>query len=270
MTSAATELFPDTATSSRTTHFLTSVIISAIAPVFFGITGGDIAQARVAAAEIINDYGLRSRVDVIAVGQMVANGLAALKSLGQFMDEEISLPLALRLRGNAISLNRTVEHNRRVRRQNKDVDPLPIDVRNYAEPAPAKDAPPNQPDAFPTDVVLPDAFLTDGATQLLDAEAATRLACPADQSADPASAETIVTATTAATEDRRQRRTQAMAMIKEAGDLSDILQILPPEEREPTEIRIAMLGRSARELITGERLPPPGQTGGAIAMSGSG
>jgi len=56
------------------------------------------------------------------------------------MDEEISLPIALRLRGNAISLNRIVEHNRRVRRQNQNAEPVDLGTDTYVEPAPPEEA----------------------------------------------------------------------------------------------------------------------------------
>ena len=53
-------------------------------------------------------------------------------------------------------------------------------------------------------------------------------------------------------------------MIKEASDLSASLRTLPPSEREHAEYRVTMLGRSVRELLTGEKLPPllqPGNIG---------
>ena len=63
--------------------------------------------------------------DVLAVARR------PLGSLGQSMNDEIPLPMALRLRTNAISLEerrrpravqwrRMVEHNRRLRKQNQD------------------------------------------------------------------------------------------------------------------------------------------------------
>jgi hypothetical protein len=120
---------------SPTTGFLTSVIVSALAPVFLGVAGDNIPLARMAAAEVIEEHRARNRVDLIAVGQIIANGLAALGSLGQSMNEEIPLPMALRLRGNAISLNRKVEHNRRVRKQNQAADPMDLGTDTYVEPA---------------------------------------------------------------------------------------------------------------------------------------
>jgi hypothetical protein len=222
--------------------------------VFLGVTGGDIPLARMAAAEVIDDHRARNRVDLIAVGQIIANGLAALGSLGQSMNEEIPLTMALRLRANAISLNRTVEHNRRVRRQNQAAEPIDLGIDTYVEPAPPEEAEPDQPAVF----------LKDDGAELLAAEAASRLTTPAEQPAEPTAAGSP------APEERRQRRTQAIAMIKEAGDISASLRTLPPAEREHAEIRAAMLNRSARELITGEQLPPPVPSSGEAAMNGSG
>jgi hypothetical protein len=244
---------------SPTTGFLTSVIISALAPVFLGVTGGDIPLARMAAAEVIDEHRARNRVDLIAIGQIIANGLAALGSLGQSMNDEIPLLMALRLRNNAISLNRMVEHNRRVRKQNQNADPVDLGTDTYVEPAPPDEAEPDQPEVF----------LKDDVAELLAAEAASRLKTPAEQPAEPTPAEPA-TAAPPALEERSQRRTQAMAMIKEAGDISASLRTLPSPEREHAEFRAAMLGRSARELITGEQLPPPAQSGTETAINGPG
>jgi hypothetical protein len=261
MTNAFTAPEP-TPTGSPTTGLLTSVIVSALAPVFFSVTGGDIPLAHMAAEEIINEHRARNRVDLIAVGQIIANGLAALGSLGQSMNDEIPLPMALRLRANAISLNRTVEHNRRLRKQNQDAEPVDLGTATYAEPAPPEEPEPDQPEIF----------LKDDVAQFLEAKAASRLTTPAEQSAGPASDDPAPAEPTAtpALEERRQRQTQAIAMIKEAGDISASLRTLPPPEREQAEFRAAMLGRSARELITGEQLPPLVQSGGEAAMNGSG
>jgi hypothetical protein len=242
---------------SPTAGFLASVIISSLAPAFLGATGGDIKLARMAAEGIIGEYRACNRIDLIAVGQIIANGLAALGSLGQSMNDEISLPMALRLRGNAISLNRTVEQNRRVRRENRDAEPVPLGADTYIERP--EEAAPDQPDVF----------LQDDVAEFLAAEAAARLASPAERRADPTPAKPAAV-TPPEFEERQSRRTQAKAMIEEAGDISANLRTLSSAEREPAEIRIAMLGKTARELITAERLPPPVQSGGEAAATGSG
>ncbi|WP_158929882.1 hypothetical protein [Acidisphaera sp. S103] len=223
-----------------TTGLLTTVVISALAPVFFGAAGGDISLARMAAQEVIDEHHARNRVDLLAVGQIVANGLAALGSLGQSMNDEIALPMAPRLRNNAISLNRMVEHNRRVRKQNQDAAPLDLGTDMYVEPASPED---------------PEIVLQDDAADRLAIEAATP---QAEQPAEPASLE-----------EQRQKRTQAKAMIKEASDLSASLRTLPSSEREQAEHRVAMLGRSVRELLTGEKLPPLPHPGDEAAMNGT-
>jgi hypothetical protein len=237
---------------SPTTGLLTSVIVAALAPVFFSVTGGNIPLARMAVAEVIDEHRARNRVDLIAVGQIIANGLAALGSLGQSMNDEIPLLMALRLRSNAVSLNRMVEHNRRVRKQNQSTAPVDLGTDTYVEPAHPAEPEPDQPEIF----------LKDDVADLLAAEAASRLTTPAEQPAEPQTPPVL--------EERSQRRTQAMAMIKEAGDISASLRTLPPAEREHAEIRAATLGRSARELITGEKPPPSVPSSGEAAMTGSG
>jgi hypothetical protein len=80
---------------------------------FLGVTAGDIALARMAALQTIDDYRAQNRADLMAVAQIVACGLAALGSLSLSMADEISLSMTLRLRGNAVALNRSAEQNRR-------------------------------------------------------------------------------------------------------------------------------------------------------------
>jgi len=248
-----------TAAGSPCTGLLMGVVVSLLAPAFLGVTGGDAALAGMAAAETIGDYRARNRIDLIAVAQIVTNGLAALGSLGQSMNGELSVSMALRLRANAISLNRTVERNRLILRVNRDADPVPL-YAGHPEPEEPEEAPPDESEVF----------LNDAAAQFLAAEAAARLEHPCERPAAAPPAETAPTATAPATEEKQIRHRQARMMIKEAGDISATLHTLPPLERAAAEIRVADLGIAVRELITGERLPSSVQTGGGAAMFGTG
>jgi hypothetical protein len=102
---------------------LLNLVVTILAPMFLSASNGDIGVARMAAMETIvasmpaldtiNLYQARRRVDVIAVAHIIACGLAALSSLSLSMADNIPLPMALRLRGNAAALIRAAEQARR-------------------------------------------------------------------------------------------------------------------------------------------------------------
>jgi hypothetical protein len=96
---------------------LMSFIVAFLAPMFLTCSGGDIYCARLAALETLCAYRARDQADLIAIAQIIACGLAALGSLALSMTDDVSLPLALRLRGNAVALNRAAEQNRRTLRE---------------------------------------------------------------------------------------------------------------------------------------------------------
>ena len=50
-------------------NFLMSVVVTILAPLFLGVTGGDAVLARMAAVETINDFRARNNMDLIAVVQ---------------------------------------------------------------------------------------------------------------------------------------------------------------------------------------------------------
>ena len=96
---------------------LLHLIVFLLAPLFLTASDGDIAFARAAALETVNSYQARNSTDLIAIGQIIAYGLAALGSLSLSMADDLSLSMTLRLRGNATALTRAAEQNRRALRQ---------------------------------------------------------------------------------------------------------------------------------------------------------
>jgi hypothetical protein len=101
------------APSERPSGILLTLIVAFLARMFHSVTGGDVDLARLAAIETVKAYPARSQADLIAVAQVIACGLAALGSLSRSMEDDISLSMALRLRGNAVSLGRSAEQHRR-------------------------------------------------------------------------------------------------------------------------------------------------------------
>ena len=233
-------------TQPRPTGLLMNLIIPLLAPIFLGVAEGDVGLARMAAAETVNDYRARNHADLVAIAQVIACGLAALGSLSLSMADDISLSMTLRLRGNAVALNRSAEQNRRTLREPLRDDPMPYYPAMTPEPEiPAELA----EDDGPTP---PDAFLSPEAAQMLAAESQARLLLAAEQAAAPAASTDLQSA------DKRHREMWAIAMAHEASELSASIPNLPPAERNAALIRAAALGTAVNELLTGVgSLPKP-------------
>jgi hypothetical protein len=111
-----------------------------LAPMFLCVTGGDIDHARMAAIETVNAYRAQTHADLIAIAQIVAFGLGALGSLSLAMDDDISVGMTLRLRGNANACNRSAEQNRRALRQHRLEIGSIEHARRECAPEPGQDA----------------------------------------------------------------------------------------------------------------------------------
>ena len=217
---------------------LLTLIVTLIAPIFLGVTGGDVHLARLAALETVNDYRARNNADLIAVAHIVSFGLSALGSLSLSMAEDISLSMILRFRGSAIACNRAAEQNRRARRAHQD-EPQP---RPPAEPETIEDEP----------APRSSAFLNPEAAQLLAAESRARLE-PAD-SHNPIPSPTPAATRTPA--EKRHQEMWAIAMAKESSEITGSLPGLPPAERAAAEMRAGLLSSTAHDLIYGAPVPP--------------
>jgi hypothetical protein len=220
----------ETTTTQRPFDILLNLIVILLAPMFLGVTAGDVGLARLAALQTVNDYRARNHADLIAVAQIVAFGLAAVGSLSLSLADDISVSMALRLRGNALACNRAAERNR-----------LTLLKARANEPQPAEDEPPPQPDTF----------LSAAAEQLLADEAQARL----DQTNSAIPVPTPAATRTPA--EKRHQQMWAIAIAKESSDIAASLQKLPPAERAAAESRVAFLGSTAHDLIYGAPVPLP-------------
>jgi hypothetical protein len=212
-------------TETRSPSILMTLIVTLLAPTFLGVTAGDLTLARMAAIETINDYRARNNADLIAIAQIIACGLAALGSLSLSMDDDISLSMTLRLRGNAVALNRSAEQNRRVLNQ-----PL----RDNDHPAP-------ESDWTTRDNASAQAFLSAAAEQELAEEAEARLRIPEPTATQPAQITLI--------SEKRHQEMWAIAMINEASEITATIPNLPPAERSEATMRAAALSNAAHELL---------------------
>ena len=98
---------------------LLHLIVTLLAPMFLAVCCGNLDFARMAALETVNAYRARSHVDLIAVAQIVAHGLASVSSACLSMSDDISLPMTLRLRASANASDRACERNRRALEKNR-------------------------------------------------------------------------------------------------------------------------------------------------------
>lgn len=261
---------------------LMTLIAAVLAPLFLTASGADIALARLAAIETVNAYRARSHTDLMAIAQIIGCGLAALGSLGLSMADDLSLSMILRLRGNAVSLNRAADQNRRALTASQAAPfdtAQPIDaftppdpdheatvLANLAaarkltaeamaslrtpEPAPAAVAlpiPSTTPVATPAVVpvaVVPVVFVPVAARPIVPVVAPT---APVDAPMTPGD------------HPISQRRWQillASAMTDVAAEVTAGIANLPPAERAMASRKAGLLSSAASDVILGKTPPP--------------
>jgi hypothetical protein len=219
---------PAELTDLHPSEILMALIVTLLAPMFLGVTAGDISLARLAALETVNAYQARNQADLIAIAQIVAYGLAALGSLSLSMDDNISLSMTLRLRANANALDRSAEHNRRALAQTRPdapaaQQPCPADAQYEAETL---------------------ANLETTKNRVAQAQARLHPVAPAPT---PAPVLTL--------QDKQIQAAWASAMTDVAGEFTASIAHLPPAERKEASRRAALLSGCANELLSGN-VPP--------------
>jgi hypothetical protein len=104
---------PDGNGTIHPADILMHLIVTLLVPMFLAASDGNLYYAHLAALETVTAYRTRTHVDLVAVAQIVAFGFAALGSLSLSFTDDLSLPMILRLRGNANACSRSAEQNRR-------------------------------------------------------------------------------------------------------------------------------------------------------------
>ncbi len=257
---------------------LMDFIVAVLAPMFLGASTCDIGFARLAAIETVNAYRARNHADLVSIAQIVGFGLTALGSLSLSMADNISLSMTLRLRGNAVSLNRAAEHNRRAleksRAGNTMSHPAPPWAKPEAAPEPSPVAAPKEiedldPAALANDIATVRQLAADtqahlhapqpdpGPTPTPTAPTAAPAPAPtpaAQSPTPPASA----TAPMLATASLRNQAAWAAAMADVAAELTSGIANLPPLERRAAPLRAAALTTTANSLLSEINTPPSG------------
>ena len=192
-----------TETKIRHCDVFMQLIAAALTPIFSTAADGDPVRAQAAAIETINAYVPHHPADLLPIAQIIAFGLAALRSISLSMAENIPIPLILRLHGSAATLSRGAEQCRGALSEPTlpDVDPYPpaelaeagrwIDEAVHAEiartrqPAAGDHEAQNIPqDDPPTMAAALDALAAESRRRIEEAEAA--LAAPSQHQAGPA------------------------------------------------------------------------------------
>jgi hypothetical protein len=94
------------------TDLLLDCVLGLLAPLLMAAgTISDTHLARLAAKQAIESYGAEGHAPLITAGQIVAFALTAMDNLRLSMDQDISVPVKLRLRGNASALSRTAHYH---------------------------------------------------------------------------------------------------------------------------------------------------------------
>ena len=220
---------PLTKNAQGASDLLANLIIALLAPMFLWSCKGDVVLARTAAAETLDAYCAADNLTLIRAAKVVAFDLATLSSLSLSMFDETSASMALRLRGNANSLDRSAERNRIALEQ---------DRRDAALVAQA------------ADLTEADLAASVREVQLLVRQAQARTQ-PAQQP-EPQPAPPATVARTPMTEPQR-KTARAGAM---AAEMTAKLNGLSPAERAAGIMRIEALTQTATALSSGTALPP--------------
>jgi hypothetical protein len=203
---------------------LVNLILALLTPMFLWSTAGDIGLARVAAAQTLNEYRTANRLSLFTVAKIIAFDIATLSSLSLSMYEDVSMLLALRLRSNANSLDRSAERNRRMLEQESRA-------------------------GEPGDTV--EAAIAEAQRMVEEAKARIRAAAAPAPQAQP-QADPVAPAEPAPPAAVQQRRSAwADAMTAVAAEFTAELKHLPPGERCKEMARIEALTIAAAEIASG-------------------
>ena len=213
---------------------LANLVLMLLTPMFLWCTNGDIRLAYTAAAQTLNEYSIKNRLSLFTVAKIIAFDIATLSSLSQSMYEDVSMLLALRLRGNANSLDRSGERNRRRLEQESRTG-----------------------DATGTSV---EAAIAEAERMVREAKARLHPDTPETQPAQPPAGEPAAEAApapeTPSAPAERLQAAWAGAMTAVAEEFTAGLKDLPEDERRKELARIKALTAAAADLSSGAAPPP--------------
>ncbi len=226
--------------TSEPANNLANLILALLAPMFLWSTAGDLRLAYAAAAETVNEFRITNRLSLFTVAKIIAFDIATLSSLSLSMYEDVSMLLALRLRGNANSLDRSAERSRRLLEQQSRPGASQTEQSLEASVAEAQrmigEAKARMQAAASTAETLPDAE-----PAAVAAPAPVPPSNPAPAARNPSA---------------QRQSAWADAMTAVAEEFSAGLDDLPPDERWKEMARIKALTTAAADLTSGAAPPP--------------
>jgi hypothetical protein len=254
---------PDQDTTLHPAEILIHVVVILLAPMFITAADGNIGLARRAALETINAYRVRNHASLMTVAKVIGFGLATLGSLSLSMTDDLSIPLILRLRGNANALDRSADRNER--------------KLEASHPAATE---PSEPDYDEAEVRAQVAEAQRRAAEVRARSQAPKPRPPEPQAPEPPAAapkrplqvqtHTQPAKPTAAPAAAPRPQAQpysnlwAAAMAEVAAEEIAAAAHLPPAQRRDATERAAILSDTANALLSGQTLerPRPGDLDG--------
>ena len=206
--------------SHHPADFLLNLIVTLLTPMFLTAAGNDLAFARQAARQTLNDYRAETRSDLITVAKIIGFGLAALAALSLSMAEDLSIKTVLRLHASANASDRSEHRNRQV---------LKTQV------------PSEQPS------MMPQPDIDEAALQAAAAEMKTRTGKYLSHFTTP----------TITDRERQDQLTWATSAAAIAAETAATLPTLPQGERASAAIWIEVLNESAKDFLAGNILAHP-------------
>jgi hypothetical protein len=144
----------DGAFTQHPSDVLIDLVADLLAPMFIAAAGGDYRYARLAAMETVWSYKAATQADLLQVIQIVAYGLAAVRTLCVSMTEEVSVPTLLRLNLSAERLSRAESRARKARLEDRCRQNVSKTDKKTAPPRPRPTETPvataTEPDPTPT------------------------------------------------------------------------------------------------------------------------
>ena len=120
-------------------------ILAFLIPLFLKVAGGDTAQARQAAVQLLDCYGATTEAERILAAEIIAFSFATLDDLSRSVaDPDMAISTRLRLRSNANALSRASDRNRQALAKAKKVAPEPAKQATQ----PPSTTPPEVPNAM--------------------------------------------------------------------------------------------------------------------------
>jgi hypothetical protein len=216
---------------------LVNLILALLTPMFLWSTAGDIRLAHIAAAQTLNEYRIANRLSLFTVAKIIAFDIATLSSLSQSMYEDIAISLALRLRGNATSLDRSGERNRRVLEQ---------ESRAGAGTG----------DSVEAAIAEAQRMVHEANARIRAAAAVAETQPDSEPAAEAAPVPSAAAAPAPRTSAQQRQSAWADAMTVVAKEFTDGLKDLPPAERWKEMARIEALTIAAADIASGAAVPP--------------